>query len=387
MILQLVDSSGIGGIESHITNLTRALNALGHTTKIILLKRHNNNPWFEQLDRAGLDYQTLSGGFLNLRKAIQSDRPNIIHTHGYKAGILGRIASKICHIPVVSTFHAGERAKFPVSLYQTIDEWSSFLGGRIAVNKIIADKMPFKTQVIRNFILSKANDVKALKISQGSSCAGLTWRPTSFSSRVIKDVDTRVKPAHDGSENNQISTHNTVTQKPLAIGFVGRLSYEKGPDIFCEIANRVTPNIPFHIFGDGIMRAELEEHYKNRVIFHGVATNMSEVWPHIGLLLMPSRAEGLPMAALEALNEGIPVLASNVGALPDIIQPNINGWLHTYDDISAMASCIEAWSNFSTQTHNQMSQNCIEQVTKHFGSDEPLRQILDVYKKAGVKNL
>jgi glycosyltransferase involved in cell wall biosynthesis len=337
MIWQLVDSSGIGGIESHIVNLTRALNALGHTTKIILLKRHNNNPWFEQLDRAGLDYQTLNGGFLNLCKAIRSQRPNLIHTHGYKAGILGRIAAKICHIPVVSTFHAGECGAFPVSLYQTIDEWSSFLGGRIAVNQIITDKMPFKTQVIRNFIFNK--------------------------------------------------TQEANTQKPLAIGFVGRLSYEKGPDIFCEIANRVTPNIPFHVFGDGIMRAELEKKYKNRVIFHGVATNMSEVWPHIGLLLMPSRAEGLPMAALEALNEGIPVLASNVGALPDIIQPNINGWLHNYDDISAMASCIEAWSNFTPQTHNQMSQNCIEQVTKHFGSDDPLRQILDVYKKAGLKNL
>jgi glycosyltransferase involved in cell wall biosynthesis len=382
MIWQLVDSSGIGGIESHIVNLTLALNAAGHTTKIILLKRHKNNPWFEQLDRARLEYQTLNGGFLNLSKAVKSQRPTLIHTHGYKAGILGRLAAKSCKIPVVSTFHAGERAKFPVSLYQTLDEWSSFLGERIAVNQIIADKMPFKTQTIRNFVFTKLNEVQILEAYNRSSCAGLIRVSTSLRNIEEKDVDTRIKSAHDDSENVKFLTHNINTQKPLTVGFVGRLSPEKGPDLFCEIATRVNPNIQFRMFGDGPMRADLEEKYKNRVLFHGVATNMSDVWPHIGLLLMPSRAEGLPMAALEALSNGIPVLASNVGALPNIIQPNITGWLHNYDDMAAFTSSIETWANFSTQTHEEISQNCIEHVTKQFGADEPLRQILNIYKKA-----
>ncbi len=334
MIWQLVDSSGIGGIESHITNLTRALNASGYVTKITLLKRHNN-PWFEQLESAKLDWQALEGGFINLIKAIKSQRPNLIHTHGYKAGILGRIAAKICNIPVVSTFHAGERGKFPVSLYQTIDEWSSFLGERIAVNDIIADKMPFKTQAIRNFILTKP--------------------------------------------------HDTTTQKPLVVGFVGRLSHEKGPDLFCKIAKSTNPSIPFHVFGDGPMREQLEAQHKNRVTFHGIATNMSQVWPQIGLLLMPSRAEGLPMAALEALSNGIPILASNVGALPQIIEPNSTGWLHNYDDLTAMVSSVEYWVNLAPQTRIQISQNCIEHVTKYFGTDEPLFQILNIYSQSHIK--
>jgi glycosyltransferase involved in cell wall biosynthesis len=382
MIWQLVDSSGIGGIESHIVNLTLALNAAGHTTKITLLKRHKNNPWFEQLDRAKLEYQTLNGGFLNLFKAIKSDRPTLIHTHGYKAGILGRIVAKICNIPVVSTFHAGERGKFPVSLYQTIDEWSSFLGERIAVNNIIADKMPFKTRAIRNFVFTKLNEVQILEAYNRSSCAGLTRVSTSLRNIEEKDVDTRVKYAHDDSENVKFLTHNINTQKPLTVGFVGRLSPEKGPDIFCEIATHSKSNIQFLMFGDGPMRADLEKKYKNRVTFHGVATNMSDVWPHIGLLLMPSRAEGLPMASLEALSNGIPVLASNVGALPEIIQTNVTGWLHNYDDIAAFASSVETWANLSAQTRSQISQNCIEQVTKQFGEAEPLRQILNLYKKA-----
>jgi glycosyltransferase involved in cell wall biosynthesis len=384
MIWQLVDSSGIGGIESHITNLTRALNAAGHETKIILLKRHNNNPWFEQLESAKLNWQALEGGFINLIKIIKAQRPNLIHTHGYKAGILGRIAARMLKIPVVSTFHAGERGSFPVSLYQTIDERSSFLGERIAVNNIIADKMPFKTRAIRNFILTKLNEVQILEAYNRSSCAGLTRLSTSLRNIEEKDVDTRVKPAHDDSENVKFLTHNINTQKPLIVGFVGRLSSEKGPDLFCEIATRANSNIQFHMFGDGPMRTQLEEHYKDRVTFHGVATNMSQVWPQIGLLLMPSRAEGLPMAALEALSHGIPILASNVGALPQIIEPNITGWLHNYDNLTAFTSSVQAWANLAPQTRAQISQNCIEHVTQRFGADEPLCQILQAYKKAGL---
>ncbi len=332
MIWQLVDSSGIGGIESHITNLTLALNAAGYPAKIVLLKEYSN-PWLKQLDHAKLSWQALDGSLSNLVKALKSERPVLLHTHGYKAGILGRMAAKVLNIPVVSTFHAGERGAFPVSLYQTLDEWSSFLGGRIAVNDIIAQKMPFKTVPVRNFILP--------------------------------------------------DTQDPLTIKPLSVGFVGRLSHEKGPDIFCKIANMINKNIPFHVFGDGPLRTELETEYGRRVTFHGVATNMKRVWPRIGLLLMPSRAEGLPMAALEALSHGIPVLASEAGSFRNIILESKTGWIKNCDDISGMASAIEHWISLDTQTHIKMSQNCIADVTKRYGSDEPVAQILAIYREAG----
>ena len=343
MIWQLVDSSGIGGIESHITNLTLALNAAGHPTKITLLKRHTTNPWFEQLNQKKLDWVCLADGFSNLRKTLKTERPALLHTHGYKAGILGRIAAKSLKIPVVSTFHAGERGKFPVSLYQTIDEWTSCLGARIAVNDIIAKQMPFKTQSIRNFILP--------------------FLPSPL--------------AGEGDPKDRVRG----IIKPISVGFVGRLSHEKAPDLFCKIAEQTNKSIPFHIFGDGIMRAVLEAKYSSRVTFHGVATNMESVWPKIGLLCMPSRAEGLPMAALEALNHGIPVLASKAGSFRSIITQNETGWVNSIDDLSSMVLAVENWAASSAQARIKLSQNCIIDVQKRFGANEPLAQILTIYEK------
>ncbi len=334
MIWQLVDSSGIGGIESHIINLALGLNANGYQIKIVLLEFYPHNPWFEQLKSTNLNWQALEGGLSNLLTALRSDRPALIHTHGYKAGILGRIAAKRLKIPVVSTFHAGERGAFPVSLYQAMDEWSSFLGGRIAVNDVIAKKIPYKTRAIRNFILPLAN--------------------------------------------------NRLEDKPLAVGFAGRLSYEKGPDIFCKIAELTDKSIPFYVFGSGSMRSELEAEYGKRVTFQGVATNMKSVWSKIGLLFMPSRAEGLPMAALEALNNGIPVLASDAGSFRNIIIENETGWIRNCSDVRGMASVIEHWAAFDVKKHRAISERCRADALRRYGPDEPLLQILAVYKNAGL---
>ncbi len=333
MIWQLVDSSGVGGIESHVAALSAVLNGAGHKTKIVLLAEHGDNPWFWQLDKLNLEYQILSGGLAGLRKAIKLQPPALIHTHGYKAGIIGRPVARFCKVPVVSTFHAGERAAFPVSLYQSLDSWSSCLAGRIAVNRIIADQLPFSSEIIRNFVVLKA---------------GLVF-----------------------------------SQKPRAVGFVGRLSHEKGPDIFCQIAMQVDRAIPFHVFGDGPMRADLEQTYGERVQFHGVASDMSVAWPQIGLLLMPSRAEGLPMAALEALTEGIPVMATAVGALPDVIVSNHNGWLIDGNNPGEAAKAVNVWAGLTDAQRQDMGLQCRQDVQDRFGPDEPLSQILSVYKKSG----
>lgn len=331
-IWQFVDSSGIGGIETHVRVLARALIDAGHPARVLLLAAHGDNPWLGQLAGAHVPVEVLDGRFGTLLARLKRERPALLHTHGYKAGILGRLAARLAGIPCVSTFHAGERGPFPVSLYQRLDEATSRFGARIAVSAPIAARLPGRVAVIGNFV-------------------------------AVPDQPPPL-PTQD------------------CVGFVGRFSLEKGPDLFCRIAEAVRAPPAFHMFGDGPMRQWLEQAHAGRVIFHGLVRAPETIWPRIGLLLMPSRAEGLPLAALEAMAAGIPVAAAAVGALPDVIRHGENGWLFPAGDIAAATAVVAQWHAASPDQVAAMSHAAWRTVRDRFGIAASLPAILAVYDAA-----
>lgn len=334
-IWQLVDSSTVGGIETHIAVLARALMAEGVPVRVMRLADHGSNPWLRQLEAAGVPHGVIGGGFGPLLRRLRRDRPALVHTHGYKAGILGRLAARVAGIPCVSTFHAGERGKFPVSAYQTVDGLTSCLGGRIAVSAAIARDLPFGATVISNFV------------------------PVP-----------RTPPSGP---------------RPPVVGFVGRFSIEKGPDLFCALAERLAGRgIQFEAFGDGPLRPELEARYGAVMRFHGLVAEPSGIWPRLGLLLMPSRAEGLPLAAIEAMAAGIPVAASAVGGLPQLISSGRNGWLFPAGDLDVMAQAVAAWHGQTPQARADMAQAAWRTARESYAVDVLVPQVRAVYAAAGV---
>ena len=333
MIWLLIDSRTVGGIERHIAILAEALANSGEPTDVVLFAGHGDNPWHHQLDAANLSYRTLDGTFGGLLRAVKNAKPALLHTHGYKANILGRCVGRLTATPIVATFHAGERAPFPVSAYQLIDEWTSILGGRIAVSQTIQRGLPFSSTLVQNFLMS---------------------RPLP-------------PPA----------------PLPRRIGFVGRLSHEKGPDRFCEIARRCASFGEWHVWGDGPMREELQHKYANDVVFHGLATDLAPVWASLGLLVMPSRAEGLPMAALEALAAGIPIAASAVGGLPALVQPGRTGWLFEGESVADAERAIAEWTKLNEPQQCELRTKCGSLLRDAYSERQQVPKILDVYWRAG----
>lgn len=333
MIWLLVDSSTIGGIESHVTRLSTSLSDAGYRCEVVLLDDHGPNPWLQQLRDAGVPYRVLNGTIRALRRALADARPELLHTHGYKANIFGRFVGRSLSIPVVSSFHAGERGAFPVNLYQQVDELSACLGGRIAVSEAIRAQLPYRAKLVENFVSIPAEP-----------------------------------PLRDASRK---------------IGFVGRLSYEKAPDVFCELAARDGGWHEWHVFGDGPMRAELERKFGDKVTFHGLVADMKKHWRDLGLLVMPSRAEGLPMAALEALAEGVPVLATAVGGLPRIVQDDETGWLFPAGDVVKAQVAVARWSAMDQSARHAMRSRCWNFVKRNYSAASKLPDILAAYRSAG----
>ena len=330
----LVDSSGIGGIERHVAVLAHALRRRGYDARILLLADHGPNAWLAQLEAEGIPFD-VGGGATGLFPSLRTGGVGLVHTHGYKAGILGRLAARLLGLPVVSTFHAGETGRFPVNAYQRIDEWTSGLGTRISVSAAIAERLPYSSRLIANFI----------------------------------------------------ATPETAPAGPLpaAVGFVGRLSHEKGPDLFCRAASKSPPNTRWIVFGDGPMRQDLERQYAGRVEFRGMVSNIADAWPEIGLLLMPSRAEGLPMAALEALAAGVPVAAARVGAMPDVVRDGENGWLFDVGDIEGIGAVVGRWSRGREVKAPAWRLAAWRAARERFGVEAGLDRTLEAYKAAGFK--
>lgn len=333
MILHFIDTKHVGGIETHVETLVQAQIAKGHHAAVLLWQCHDNGRTLERYKKSGLRVLSACGSLKVLFRFLRSLKPEILHTHGYKAGIIGRVVAFSTRTPVISTFHAGERAPFPVNVYQIIDEWTSFLGGRIAVSQPIAAILPFRTPVIANFV-------------------------------DVPDIELHLK------KSGQIS-------------YVGRMSPEKGPDLFGEIAKACNDKNSFVMFGEGPMAGAVKLRFGDFIKFNGFATDMNEVWNRTELLLMPSRNEGLPMAALEAMARGIPVAASRVGALPSIIDDGVNGFLFDVGDVRSAVLSVKKWRMMSVLEKENMAMAARVTVRMHYSGVTGLPKIMSAYDRAG----
>ena len=337
MILHFLDSSSMGGIEAHVETLARAQQAAGEDVALLLWRLYPHATSQARFRMSGLRLMSANGSFPTLCRILKRARVSTLHTHGYKANILGRVAAQLSGVQAVSTFHAGERAPFPVSAYQTLDEWTSFLAKRIAVSRPIADAMPFKTRFISNFV--------------------------------------EVPPLRQNSAN------------PRNISFAGRLSPEKGPDLFCKIAARLDGELTFSAYGEGPMLEELRQSCDGKVAFMGFAPDMEAVWRRTGLLLMPSRNEGLPMAALEAMARGIPVAAAATGALPDVISHGVDGFLFPVGDVETAARCLRSWFGMTDDEKSAMSCAARNTILNRYSTVRGLREVFDVYGRPAAASM
>ena len=324
----LLDSSGMGGIETHVQQLANGLAMAGQQVTVVLYQRIDNHPLVRSLQRSHPEIAIcqLDGTIGALWTFLRHESPSILHTHGYKAGILGRLLAIPLAISVVSTYHAGEIPSGRVRAYDLLDRYLGFAAAaRFAVSHEIRQRLPYPAQVLDNFV-----DTHDLQQSQGQQLA-----------------------------------------------FVGRLSHEKGPDRLLRLAQQF-PKQAFNIYGDGPLATTLTLQATDNVAFNGQC-DMNHYWPHIGLVVMPSRYEGLPMAALEAMARGIPVIASDVGDLARVIEHGINGWLVQQDDAKGFEGALQQWLQLSQAERGHMQQQCITTIRSRFSTQAVIPTLLRTY--------
>ncbi len=286
----------------------------------MFLNDYGRHPLEEKLRSAAVPYRKLDGSISALVKLIKTtNKQDTFHTHGYKAGILIRLLSVIYGLHVVSTYHCGDRGTGKLALYTWLDKITQWLSTNIAVSREIQQWLGKKAYVMDNFISPEPM---------------LNKRPSQTTN----------------------------------IAFVGRLSHEKGPDIFTEVARRFLSHydLSFSVYGDGPLLKSLQNTATQNVSFKGFCSDMRAQWKNIDVLLISSRQEGMPMVAIEAMMRGIPVVAAPCGSLPALLDNDKRGWLansSSVEDLQAtlllyMLSTSEQRQKTIYRAHHYVTEYC-----------------------------
>ncbi|MCF2914832.1 glycosyltransferase family 4 protein [Pseudoalteromonas sp. Cn5-37] len=329
-VILFVDSSIIGGIESHIIALCNLLEQYNIKSSVLFYQDHNNIAFYNRLDNANIDYQFAGGSFFDFYRIIKGlPSSSLLHTHGYKASILGKLACLMQSRRCISTYHAGEQGQGLVYLYNRLDKLLSYFSFNFAVSDILS-KQIYKAELLENFI----------------------------------------------SLNNKSKHSINIEREPINVGFVGRLSYEKAPDIFIETAKQFSSEyLNFHMFGDGPMASELD---LTAITYHGQC-EPEQIWPHLDVLVVCSRAEGLPMVVLEAMSNGILVISAPVGQLVKTIEHLKNGLLMTDSSTDALVNQLNYLRSLSAEQKRNMLKNAKQLVEQRFSGKQQFEQLNKVY--------
>ncbi|WP_019026219.1 glycosyltransferase family 4 protein [Colwellia piezophila] len=331
-IALLLDSKNYGGIETHVANLAKGLHKSGHSVQIILLNDYGEHPVFESEEFLRSMLLKLDGGISSLFKFLKTSDTTLVHTHGYKAGIIGRITCKLSKIAVVSTFHSGEKGNLKMRLYRWLDSITACLSPCICVSEQIRKSANLTAEVIQNFVELPAQSFKK-------------------------------------------------TMPATQVAFVGRLSFEKGPDIFLRLAKKL-PQYTFSIYGDGPMLDEICATASDNVDLAGQVTSMNPHWPKISLLCITSREEGLPLVAIEALVRGIPVISFDIGGISSVVINDLSGWLIAPFNEKSFIESIKQGQTLSQTQRSKMSLFGYLHIRNNFSCNAIIPQIFNVYRKA-----
>ncbi|MBU2898988.1 glycosyltransferase family 4 protein [Vibrio hepatarius] len=333
----LIDSLTFGGIDAYVIELAKGLKQHRVDVEVLLIKRYAAlSPIVAKLEGNNINFSYLSSTnsfpLLTLLKRINHRGGDIIHAHGYKSSLLAKCARIFTGITQVSTYHAGEIPKGKVKLYDLIDRYSAFCSSvSLSVSEQVSSRIPTKTRRLNNFI-----------------------------------HDSQVRP----NKGNQIA-------------FVGRLSHEKAPDRFIHCAERC-PKLDFHIYGSGPMETEIIQSLPNNITFHGHQANMDRVWEEILILVICSRFEGMPMAALEAMAKGCIVIAYDVGDLSKLINHGKNGFI-----VNSLHSLVDTLQNVTQLNKSErqiIQKEAAETIQQGFSSSSVIPQMLNVYLGSDVQS-
>ena len=345
-ILHLITSLNIGGTEKFLLTVLENLKEKCDFSVGYLKER---GQIADEIEKLGIP--VIKFNFFSLIKYLKEKKIQIIHTHLYRANILGRVAGRIAGTPVI------------ISSQRSIDGWKKFY--HIWLDKI--------TSHYCNLIIANSYAAKNILITRE------------------KIPSQKIVVVYNGALSQPLTANRQpLTASFFTVAYIGRLHKEKGVYLIPEIAKIVyekNNKIKFFIYGDGPERQSLELRIKNlelenSVKFPGWQTNLKDVYDSIDILLLPSEEESFPQAALESMSYGVPVIASDVGGISEVVEHQKTGLLIKSKSPESFADTILSISQ-DHYCYHHFSENSKTKATE-FSVEKMINAIDKIYSNYGL---
>lgn len=344
-----------GGAERALVRVAVGLRQLGWQVDVVSLR--DAGEMAEPLTTAGISVTALHcGGILDLRavfklrRHLRRQRPDVLLCFLHQANIVGRLAGGITGLcPVISGIRVADRRP-SVTL---TDRWSRGLSCHyVAVSRHVADVH-----------------------------ADLCGIPADRVSVIHNGVDVPESRPVPGSQDDD---HR------FRILFVGRLTEQKRPqdliDAVARLPAELLQRVQVDVLGDGVLGAELQERIRrhglsDQVVLHGYQPDSTSWMLKSDVLVLPSAWEGLPNVVLEAMASGLPVIATNVDGVTEVVEDGQTGWLVPAGDVAALSEVIARVVS-DTESRTTVADRALEAVQQRFcwdsaihAYDQLLRQV------------
>lgn len=296
-VLHLLAPAPFGGLERVVEALTGGLVAQGRRIGVAALGVPSgaDHPLVAGLAGRGVTVEPVVAGrraYLRqaalVRETMVRGGYRILHSHGYHADLLAALLRTGPRVTTLHGFTGGDRRN---RLY----EWLERRAVR-GFDRVVAVSAPLAADLIRSGVAP---------------------------SRVVV-IRNALPPETGALSQAEARARLGLPLVGPVVGWVGRLSVEKGPDLFLEAVRRVVGPMTAVVVGDGPLRVRLEAAAVGNAGGHpirwvGSIPDAFRLFAAFDALVLSSRTEGTPMVLLEAMRAGVPIVATAVGGVPDVV--------------------------------------------------------------------